>query len=162
MRRLLLVVSLFCYIQFDVKAEGGSCPDGYFPIGGQGVQGCAPIPGEPNSPPPPPGPQWATRWGAIAYDSKTGGLGGVEGLSSKRKAGKAATASCKKSGGRSCKVISSYYNQCGAIAWGNDHFVTWRGPLRSEIEQRAVSDCNQKGGDCKIFYSGCSYPERVR
>lgn len=29
----------------SVQAEGGSCPPGYYPIGGQGYQGCAPIPG---------------------------------------------------------------------------------------------------------------------
>ena len=28
----------------NVHAEG-NCPSGYYPVGGQGVQGCAPIPG---------------------------------------------------------------------------------------------------------------------
>ena len=66
-----------------VFAEGG-CPPGMYPIGGQGVQGCAPIPGAQGggpgssvSAPAPPRPtgEWITTWGALAgaVEGKQGG-----------------------------------------------------------------------------------------
>ena len=142
-------------------AEGGSCPDGYYPIGGQGFQGCAPIPTREN-PPPDPGPQWVTRWGAIAYDATLGRIGSIEDMPSKRKADKAALTQCKRKGGKSCKVIASYYNQCGAMAWGNGFFAAWRAPEREQAESNAINECSQGTGQCQVFYSGCSYPVRVR
>jgi hypothetical protein len=145
----------------NVYAEG-NCPPGYYPIGGPEVQGCAPMNTGSGGAPPDPGPQWAKRWGAMAYDSRSGGFGGVDGLPSKRKAQKAAVAGCRQNGGNSCKVISIYYNQCGAMAWGNKRYFVWRGPDPSDNVRKALSDCNQSGGTCEIFHNGCSYPERVR
>jgi len=57
----------------DVYAEG-NCPPGYYPIGGQGVQGCAPISSQPAAgqgasvpaPPPRPSGEWIKTWGALA------------------------------------------------------------------------------------------------
>jgi Domain of unknown function (DUF4189) len=146
-----------------VFAEGG-CPDGYFPVGGgsAGWQGCAPMDGGNSQPQANLGPEWATRWGAIAHDGEAGRFGGAEGLSSKRKAEKAAIKECKKNGGRVCKVKISYYNQCGAMAWGNGFLTSARGPQQNAVIQDAVDTCNKKGGSCQPYYSGCSYPERVR
>jgi len=50
----------------DARADG-RCPPGQYPVGGQGVGGCAPIPG---------GSSQATRpWGAIAGAASTGDMG---------------------------------------------------------------------------------------
>lgn len=42
--RVILGLLLAAVFQSAAFAEGG-CPPGQYPIGGQGVQGCAPIPG---------------------------------------------------------------------------------------------------------------------
>lgn len=39
----LICLSVLSIISSVAKAEG-NCPPGYYPVGGQGVQGCAPIP----------------------------------------------------------------------------------------------------------------------
>lgn len=45
------LLALFTLVVFggwgfmENAAKEGNCPPGFFPIGGQGVQGCAPIPG---------------------------------------------------------------------------------------------------------------------
>lgn len=159
-------VLLLLFATWDAWAEG-NCPQGYYPVGGGngGWAGCAPIPGAgggQSTAPPDTGPQWAKRWGAIAYDSVAGSLGGADGMMSKRKADKAALSTCKKKGGKSCKVIASYYNQCGAMAWGNGFFAAWRAPEREQAESNAINECSQGTGQCQVFYSGCSYPVRVR
>lgn len=46
----------------------GRCPPGQYPIGGQGVRGCAPMPGGgagSNGVSPRPTGRWETRWGAL-------------------------------------------------------------------------------------------------
>jgi hypothetical protein len=111
---------------------------------------------------PNPGPYWATRWGAIAVDGGTGKFGGIEGLSSKRKAQKAAISECRRSGGKKCNVIASYYNQCGAMAWGDSKVASYTGPSRQEAIEFALQSCNKTTTNCESYYSGCSYPERVR
>ncbi len=142
-------------------AEGGSCPDGYFPVGGGGVQGCAPIPTSDGGYPRDPGPQWAKRWGAIAVDIDLARFGGAQGFPSKAKAQRAATKECKKNGGKRCGVYS-YYNQCGALAWGDSYVYRSRGPIQEDVIADAVSKCSTKTTNCKSYYAGCSYPEQVR
>lgn len=67
MRTILLLV-LFVLFPCAARA-GGSCPPGQYPIGGEGVQGCAPVPGGgagENGASPRPTEKWEARWGAIA------------------------------------------------------------------------------------------------
>lgn len=164
---LVAFFSVFALTLFEIRAEG-NCPQGYYPIGGGngGWQGCAPIPssGGGQSSPPDTGPQWAKRWGAIALDPSAGRYGGAEGQSSARRAEKAAVANCKKNGGgRQCKVLGgAYYNQCGALAWGDKRAEAYSAATTDEASTGAVQMCSQKTSNCKIYYSGCSYPVRVR
>ncbi len=146
----------------SAKAEG-RCPDGYYPIGGGngGWQGCAPVSGG-GSAPPNPGPQWATRWGAIATDGAASRLGGAEGLPSKRRAEKAAVAACKTNGGTKCEVLHSYYNQCGVLAWGNDLAQAYSAETTAQATAGALRVCSERTTNRKVFYSGCSYPEQIR
>jgi hypothetical protein len=74
---LMVLVSVW---PFHAVAEGG-CPPGMYPIGGQGVQGCAPIPGASGAssqqlpaPLPRPTGRWHKTWGAMAIgrDGDTG------------------------------------------------------------------------------------------
>jgi Domain of unknown function (DUF4189) len=141
------------------------CPEGSAPTGGPDVQACAPIPGfDPSIPSPAPsGPQWATRWGSIAIDAVLSRFGGSEGHSSKGRAEKAAVRQCKANGGgKSCKIIGAYYNQCGALAWGDSRAESYRAPTLEAAEQQALQFCGKYTTNCKIYYSGCSFSERVR
>jgi Domain of unknown function (DUF4189) len=149
-------------------AEGGSCPQGYFPTGGgtSGFSGCAPMnnagsanggQGSASL-----GPLWQTRWGAIAVDGQKGRFGGVEGLPTSRKAKQAAINECRKNGGSKCKVLTAYWNQCGALVWGDDKYSGHTGSLADEVMGRAVESCSKATSNCQIYYSGCSYPERVQ
>lgn len=166
MRHIVATLILFSLSIFEVKAEG-NCPSGYYPIGGgnAGWTGCAPMnsgSGAGSSEPANPGPSWATRWGAIAADHQAGKLAGVEGLASKREAKRAAIVECKKRGGKKCKVSIAYYNQCGVLVAGDTVANAASGPDIKETTQRAVTQCSQETQNCKSYYSGCSYPERIR
>ena len=114
----------------------------------------------PNQNPPDPGPGWATRWGAIAVTD--GAFGTSSGQRSKRAAKKLAMQECKAKGGSKCAVKMFFYNQCAALAWGDARYVAYRTSHLDEAETNAVEDCNRQTANCKIFYSSCSYAERIR
>ena len=105
---------------------------------------------------------WETRWGAITIDNSTGLYGTAEGYASKSAASKAAIDDCKKWGGKSCKVAVAYYNQCGALVSGAKYSSTARGPTVEEALEFAMNDCKARDSTCKLFYSGCSYSQKVR
>ena len=148
-----------------VHAEG-RCPEGYFPIGGgnAGWEGCAPMGpiSEQGESAQPQEPQWATRWGAIAVGGG-GGFGAAADMTSKRKAEKQAIAQCKATATdrrANCTVLA-YYNQCAVYAWGSAG-----GEIVSEVNVSkatsvALEKCSERANDCKIYYSNCSYAQRV-
>lgn len=157
------IVLLFCIA--PASAEG-NCPDGYYPIGGgnAGWEGCAAYQTAPGAPPPDPGPQWSTRWGAIAVDSVAGRFGGTEGHSNARRAKKAAVAACKKNGGsKQCKVLgNAYFNQCGVLASGDTRSSGYSAGTVEQATDLALRECSELTSNCKIYYTGCSYPQLVR
>lgn len=157
----LLMVVLLC--SGKAAAEGG-CPAGYYPYNTSAAQQCVPIPGSGAS-----GSQstvaYKDRWGAISIDSTVskGGIGTVTGLASKRKAEKAALSQCRSSGGGDgCQVLLTYYNQCGVIAWGDNYLKTMGAATVESASKLALEDCSKNTSGCQIYYSGCSYPERVQ
>lgn len=139
------------------------CPMG---IPSQGNPACIPpdiffnTPGN-AQPPELPGPQWQTRWGAIAAGG--GGFGASVNMPSKRKAVKQAIQSCKDSGGGGkCTLMISYYNQCSAVAWGDGSYSASARAGRVELAQQLAMDaCAEQTTNCKVFYSQCSYPARI-
>jgi uncharacterized protein DUF4189 len=147
------------------RAEGGSCPDGYYPVGGQGASGCAPIPGysdsESNSEPQA-SPIWEMRWGAIAVDFAMGKFGVGNARRTRDEAESMALDECKKEGGSGCEIDLTYYNQCGAIAWGASDARTFRAESKEIASTHAIEACNKQTADCKIYYADCSFPARVR
>lgn len=168
MRRALLLISLplWALLFYALPAfADGNCPAGQFPIGGgsAGWEGCAPyeVPAHGGSPIDP-GPKWATRWGAIAVDGNAGKFGGVEGMASRSRASKAATQICRQNGGSSSKVMAVYYNQCGAMAWGDNRSATYTGPDYDKTIELAVAECAKQTANCKPYYAGCSYPAQLR
>jgi hypothetical protein len=105
---------------------------------------------------------WADRWGAIAIDSKTGGAGTVAGRASKAEAIAAAMGDCGSHGSQTCEVETAYSNQCAAIAWGSTAHDTARGPDKSNTEASAMEGCGKLTSACKIVYSDCSLPVRIK
>jgi hypothetical protein len=157
MWRLSFLIALpLCALLFYTQpaSADGNCPPGYFPIGGgnAGWEGCAPyeVPTD-GGPPVDPGPQWAIRWGAIAVDGAAGKYGGIEGMSSQSSANKAAVKLCRQNGGSACKVLASYHNQCGSMAWGDDRYSGYTGPNYQQTMDLAVAECAKATANCKPY-----------
>ena len=159
--RILLAMSLFasCGMVWSQTA----CPNGVAP----GSSQCGPSPSYHGVTPTPSVPQysqvrWADRWGAIAIDNTNSGVGAVTGMSSRRKAEKSAMKQCRAKGGGGCRVEVVYDNQCGAIAWGESYYVASNSSTIPEASERALRECSRHTSDCRIYYSDCSLPVRIR
>lgn len=171
MRTALL--SLIFLIPSVAFAEG-ACPPGQYPVGGQGVVGCAPIPQGGNSgsaSAPRPTGKWETRWGAVVEDNTSSNLATGTAVSRKSKSDAiaAATLVCEEMGGKECKTRITYYNQCVALADPTDE--SRRGGATQTIasaektlelaRSRALARCQSEaaGRECSIVYSECSPSE---
>lgn len=147
-------------------AEEG-CPPGLFPnTSGAAGGGCVPFganAGATGGRAPSVSPiRWGpSRWGAIAVDETNSGVGTSAGMTSKRKAKEAAMLDCQGKGGNGCKISIAYSNQCAVIAWGDTQAsVIARTTLR-EAETVAMTDCEQLTDNCRVYYSDCTYAERI-
>jgi hypothetical protein len=169
-----LIAFVLALSPFVAFAEG-NCPPGHYPIGGQGVVGCAPIPGstQGGGAAKPTG-KWETRWGAIAEDFSANerGVPAATGAShsrtSKREANAAAVAECAQLGGQKCKVVLSYNNQCVAIAdpkprsqgGQGGKSTVYRAQTQEMAQMEAMKRCSAGGGaECSVIYSACSVSE---
>ncbi|QXG50074.1 DUF4189 domain-containing protein [Pseudomonas viridiflava] len=158
----------------SVKAEG-SCPPGHYPIGGQGVAACAPIP-QPGSNLPQesrPAGKWIKTWGAIAM----GWVGPIPyygvpvGKLSKSDAESDALERCAKKGPKNCEIKLTYFNQCSAIAEpqtaenlipdGSATVFVGNASLDGAANQ-AAEECKVRNKNfdvgCKVIYNACSNP----
>lgn len=169
-------VVMFILIAIPGLAFGeGRCPPGQYPVGGQGVGGCAPIPGSDGrsgeSAAPRPTGKWETRWGAIAEDNSPeikGNIptGAAVSQKSKGAASALALSRCAERGGRKCKVKLTYYNQCVAMAdpVGNRLPGAINVMSRAETVEMARSNALQRcrgagAQQCEVVYSACSMSE---
>ena len=156
------------FVSFPAHAEGGSCPPGYYPIGGQGTMGCAPIPGSGGSQrqhaPQQPPEIWRDRYGAIFTDSDQGALGTSGSQSSRAAAEQAALADCIARGGVACKKVTSYRNACAAFALANSGgYASASRETMEKASEVSMSLCTNSGyGTCRIYYTDCSLPVRVQ
>jgi len=162
LRLLLLTLSV---------GSAAACPPGTVPQQGIGWQGCAPVPGTGTgtgtgqSPNPPPREIWEDRWGAIAVDDTPNsvGIGSASGLKQKKAAERAALRSCKKKGGTRCEVKLSYYSQCAAMIWGAHGFTINGAATIEKAAEIGIEKCKSaKDPSCEVYFSECSYPERVQ
>lgn len=158
---VLFLAVLMCRSE-PVHAEGG-CPPGSYPIGGQGVQGCAPIPsnGSAEEQARPTG-RWLKTWGAIATASN-GDAGASAKMKSKGAATSDALSQCARMGAKDCKIVMSYKNQCVAMVTPTNldrgGAVTSRAETEVVASKLAMDICNNRGSaGCKVFYSACSEP----
>lgn len=168
-RCLANVMSLFlpvlaftiCAFPIDASAEG-RCPPGQYPIGGEGVGGCAPIEtsGGGESASPQPTGRWIKTWGAIAFSS-SGDAGASKNKFSKSEASKEAIAQCAQWGAKDCKVSLAFKNQCAAVVQADRGKGTRSntGETEKQAVERATQDCTASRSEtCKVIYSGCSEP----
>lgn len=155
---------LVCMVVFFAgpsRAEG-RCPDGYFPIGGgsAGWEGCAPMGGGDEQDEAEHQPRWSTRWGAVAVTD--GAFGYSHSWPSERKAIREALRQCKiDAHGATCHIRLTYHDQCVALAWGEHGNIVTSAVDRATAERMALDSCSQGESLCRIYYSGCSYPERT-
>lgn len=161
--KLLLTVMLLIAARF-AYAEGGTCPPGYYPIGGQGASGCAPIPNydQSNTQAVPAGPRWKTTWGAFATDGENSVLGTSVGMRSKRQAEKAALAQCRSKGGVKCEVDLSFYNQCAVLVTGDRRYLVQGAATVGEASRIGISHCSKTDSNCHVYHSDCSLAERIQ
>jgi hypothetical protein len=157
---------LFCLIGCSsIAVADNGCQSGYYFTGrmiqGQGVSypECAPDQqqqqAQPEQPQAPRG-HWETRWGVIVTDNIKGKLAGVTNHSSKNSATKAAMAECYRRGGKDCKVSLTYYNQCAAVAAGEEAYSSRGRDILEDANRSAMEGCNQMTTNCKVIYNACS------
>ena len=164
-KHLLQSIQMLCAIVFTMAAtklfaEGGTCPEGYYPVNSPGVMGCAPIPG--SGLPQEQVIEWEDRWISVAFGKN--GFGAAVDMPSKRKAEKLAIANCKQMGGLDCHINLTTYNQCIAVA-GGGHTAPTAGASNKKIAESIVmKDCadDRLNSSCEIYFSACSYPVQVR
>lgn len=107
-----------------------------------------------------PQPQWESRWGAVAVTN--GAFGYSRSWPTERQAINKALAACSRdAGGATCTLNLSYHDQCIALAWGNPGSNSVSAPEIAQAESLALKNCSKRTKNCKIHYSGCSFPERV-
>lgn len=164
MKRMVWLSVLLCgsYAAYGQQppGSGSPCPAGMIP----GEGGCfSPTDdsrfGQSSSAPAYTGPLWQDRYGAIALDSATGSIGWTSGAKSKKEAYRAAIADC---GGGGCKIQAEGRNTCLAAAWGGAGGFA-ADSNQQKAETIALNNCKEFGGkNCKVQYSACSLPVRVR
>jgi hypothetical protein len=152
--------------QNQAVAEGGTCPNGYYPINGGGVSGCAPIPGynqqRQSRSPGLPAPRWEDRWGAIVTDANKGVVGSATGKRSRSEAKRAAIADCESREGRNCTVQMVYENGCASLIVGDDIFHVTADATKEDAERVGIESCSGKTTNCRAFFTACSPPVRIR
>ncbi|WP_426702131.1 DUF4189 domain-containing protein [Rhodanobacter sp. Col0626] len=162
MKALILLVLLpFVGFAQAQQQPGVNC----VPVQGQGWQGCAPIDNNTQQPQrPQPLPQiWADHWGAIATNEPTNSLGVANNMASQSEAKKAALTDCKSKHGSTCKLETSYRNQCGALIGSTTGYVVTSKATLDETVQAGMLTCTQAGySNCSVYYSACSFPVRIQ
>ncbi|WP_321573214.1 MULTISPECIES: DUF4189 domain-containing protein [Stenotrophomonas maltophilia group] len=161
------VMLLVLLLAFSVCAYAeGRCPPGQYPIGGQGVGGCAPIPGGTGGgevPSPRATGRWIKTWGAISRSITTGDVGASVGKRAKAEAIAEAQSRCASYGAVDCAVGLTYKNQCAALvapeSGSGGRISMAGGPSKDVATKAAMKSCLDNGGRaCVVKYTDCSEP----
>lgn len=163
-RLLSVLLAVMGCVPFGAAIAEGNCPAGMYPIGGQGVSGCAPIPTSKAPAAANPEIIWVSRWGAVAVDREAVGLS--TDFPDEQGATTAALNRCVERGGSKCKVLTTYRNTCiaAAVSMRDGKYVPGRfamqtGPDVQAIQASAVELCSKDNGtDCEVAYTNCSLP----
>lgn len=164
--KIRLVGSLLLAFGFASPVQAQSCRIGSGPDFGDGIPYCSELSSDEYAPEQmPETPQWSSRWGAIVIDPKVakGGVGVASDMESRSSAEAAAMAICHDNGGgETCRVEVSYDNQCAVIAWGDHYYVTANAETIGEASRMGLEACGIRTENCRVVYSNCSYPLRLR
>jgi hypothetical protein len=109
-----------------------------------------------------PPPLWSDQWGAIATDSASGKIGAAENMGTKSLAVNVALNQCHINGGNQCRLLLSYYNQCGVMLVGDSGISFLSAASLEEATQSGIKKCSAFTTHCRIYYSGCSLPVRIQ
>lgn len=93
----------------------GDCPQGMYSIGGQGVQGCAPIPVSSTGSSYSNRPNWAQTVRGVAMDAR-GDTFISNSMRSRGKAKRASMKECREFGKGECTLATLFQAQCVAVA----------------------------------------------
>lgn len=163
MKYSILALPVFLLVSLSsVSMAQVVCPPGYAPIGGGAVvgdyaSGCAPLEGAQEEPEE----IWEDRWGAIAIAD--GAFGYSAAMASEAEASQSALKACRSNAnGQPCEVKLTYYNQCVALYWGDGGYDISHAETMDTAKSMSQADCNASYGNCRLFYSDCSMPERVQ
>ena len=156
-KSILLVLFCFMLLSNRAIAEGG-CAEGHVqvPSSSGGVM-CIQDTNAASAPAQPRG-RWETRWGAIATDGLRAVTGTVVNVKSKRQAVKMAMSQCRAKGGKSCKAILSYYNQCAVIVSGDKQHTAISAATINEASKMGINECTPIDTNCQVKYAECSPP----
>ena len=139
-----------------------ACPQGVTP----GSTQC--LPSGPSAQPAPPAARWRFTWGAMAEDEETGNVGTSTGKFSRSAAHREAMRKCKAMGGRSCRPIFDYKNNCAVVVEpiqfidGSSIAIYRDGSSTEDASGVALATCEQRNGrECKVNYSNCTRPVLV-
>ncbi|WP_460734444.1 DUF4189 domain-containing protein [Lysobacter tyrosinilyticus] len=108
-----------------------------------------------------PQPHSEARWGAIATDSINGTAGYATNQASKGAAESSALTDCGRGTGSACKVIIAYENQCAVLVVSSNSHLVQSGSTAAEATVKAMNECKSAGVECSVYYSACSFPQRV-
>lgn len=158
-----------CLLLICTPSVWAQCAPG---IPGAGNPGCIPptAPGSPYGQPSdagpvamPPAPAvWEERWGAVAMDFTADASGSVSNSPTEDRANRSALDDCANQGGSRCKVILTYHNQCAAITQSaSGTYSSATAANKGEAESRVLAKCGDQR-TCRILYSQCAVPVRVR
>lgn len=112
--------------------------------------------------------RWRLTWGAMAEDEETGNVGTSTGKVSRGAARREAMRKCKAMGGRNCRPIFDYQNNCAVVVEpiqfidGSSIAIYRDGSSIADASGVALATCAQRNGrECKVNYSNCTHPVLV-
>jgi hypothetical protein len=154
------------FLSTGVIHAQAACSPGTVPYGaGQGQNVCGPdnnqqhLQRQQQQPPP----QWSRRWGAIATDGAGGHFGATAGVSTQGMAKQVALADCQSKGGTQCAIEVAYDNECAAMVIGDKGHNSGAAPTLDRAIQLGLDACARNGDtNCRVYYSACSLPVRIR
>lgn len=160
---ILFIEILSLPVAFGQAPPSGPCPPGGVPIPGQGrcgspAEAAAVNQGGRGNSVPAYTEIWEDRYGALAIDRTSGNLYPIENESSRRRAIRASLKNC---GNNSCFLAVDVRNGCIASSWGGGYF-SHGGVDKASVEEEAMGKCRSEYDSCKLKYSGCSLPVRVK
>jgi hypothetical protein len=158
LRRLSLLCGLAVLPNVAVHAEGATCPEGYYPIGGSdaGWIGCAPIPGA-HPIQPDPSPSTSSRslpsYIAVAWHGNATDVWATWNQDSDEKAKKAALDACNKAMGSGCTIATVGWDASIAIArTQNEQLWYGWGETPTIAKKRVVAACEKRSPSCNVLH----------